>query len=47
MRIFRDRVVVQTLRNWTEKLETNNVTNGIFVGFTRIDKNIWYIDDKT
>ena len=47
LRIFGSRVVAQTPRSKTGKLDLNNVAEGIFVGFTGTDKNIWYIDDKT
>ena len=47
MRIFGSRIVAQSPRSKTGKLDTNNVATGIFVGFTGTDKNVYYIDDKT
>ena len=46
-RIFGSRVVAQIPRSRTGKLDSNNVAQGIFVGFTGTDKNVWYIDDHT
>ena len=47
LRVFGSRVVAQTPRSKTGKLDHNNITQGIFVGFTGTEKNVYFIDDKT
>ena len=47
LKVFGSRVVARATDRKTGKLDMNNIRQGIFVGFTGTEKNIWYIDDAT
>ena len=47
LRIFGSRVVTHNTQQRSGKLDMNNINQGIFVGFTNTQKNVYYIDDIT
>lgn len=47
IRIFGSRVVTHNTQQRSGKLDMNNINQGIFVGFTNTQKNVYYIDDTT
>ena len=47
IKIFGSRVVAHNTNKRTGKLDYNNVSKGIFLGFTGTQKNVYFIDDVT
>lgn len=45
LRIFGSCVVTHNTQQRSGKLDLNNINQGIFVGFTNTQKNVYYIDD--